>query len=61
MGDSANAAARRKEALTPGNALRALAITMLVTGATILVASRGRHLAWPVFAAIAAAALWAAR
>ena len=50
-----------RDALTPGNALRALAATMLVTGATILIASRGRHLAWPVFAAIAAAALWAAR
>ena len=50
-----------QEALTPGNALRALAITMLVTGAAILIASRGKHLAWPVFAAIAAIALWVAR
>jgi len=27
----------------------------------LLIASRGKHLAWPVFAAIAAAAFWAAR
>lgn len=50
-----------RDALTRDNALRALAVTMLVTGATILVASRGKHLAWPVFAAIAAAAFWVAR
>lgn len=50
-----------RDALSTGNALRALAVTMLATGATTLIASRGRHLAWPVFAAIAAIALWAAR
>jgi hypothetical protein len=49
-----------RDALTPDNALIALAVTMLVTAAIILFASRGKHLAWPVFAAIAAAALWAA-
>ena len=50
-----------RDALTQVNALRALAITMLVTAAMILIASRGKHLAWPVFAAIAAAALWVSR
>lgn len=50
-----------RDALTQANALRALAVTMLVTAAMILIASRGKHLAWPVFAAIAAAALWVAR
>ena len=49
-----------RDALTPDNALIALAVTMLVTAAMILFASRGKHLAWPVFAAIAAAAFWAA-
>ena len=49
-----------RDALSQHNALVALAVTMLVTAAMILVASRGKHLAWPVFAAIAAAALWAA-
>ena len=50
-----------RDALTPDNALIALAVTMLVTAAMILFASRGKHLAWPVFAAIAAIAFWAAR
>ena len=50
-----------RDALTPDNVLIALAVTMLVTAAMILFASRGKHLAWPVFAAIAAAAFWAAR
>lgn len=47
-------------ALTAGTALQALAVTMSVTGAIILVASRGRHLAWPVFTAIAVIAWLAA-
>lgn len=50
-----------RDALSRDSALLALAITMLVTAAIILIASRGKHLAWPVFAAIAAAALWVAR
>jgi len=45
--------------LTEDHALHLLAITMLVTSAMILIASRGKHLAWPVFAAIAAAAFYA--
>ena len=49
-----------RDALTQDNALIALAATMAVTAAMILVASRGKHLAWPVFAAIAAAVLWVA-
>jgi hypothetical protein len=49
-----------RDALSQDHALVALAVTMLVTAAMILIASRGKHLAWPVFAAIAAAALWAA-
>jgi hypothetical protein len=35
-------------------ALWAIAATFLVTGALILITSRGRHLAWPVFLAIVA-------
>jgi hypothetical protein len=50
-----------RDALTPENSLIAVAVTMLVTAAMILFASRGKHLAWPVFAAIAAVAFWAAR
>ena len=46
--------------LTQGNALFVLAITMFATAVMILIASRGKHLAWPVFAAIAAAAFHAA-
>jgi hypothetical protein len=46
--------------LTPTNTLCVLAATMLVTGGMILVASRGRHLAWPVFFAIAVISFWAA-
>lgn len=48
-----------RDALTQENALLALAVTMLVTAAMILIASRGKHLAWPVFAVIAAAAFYA--
>jgi len=48
-----------RDALTQDNALVALAITMLATAATILVASRGKHMAWPVFVAITAAAFYA--
>ncbi|MEX0734061.1 MAG: hypothetical protein WDZ66_04890 [Steroidobacteraceae bacterium] len=47
-----------RHALAPGNTLAVLAATMLATGAIILVASRGRHLAWPVFAAIGLIALY---
>lgn len=50
-----------RDALSRDNALLALAFTMVVTAAMILIASRGKHLAWPVFAAIAAVAFWAAR
>jgi hypothetical protein len=45
--------------LSQSNTLLVLAITMLATGVMILIASRGRHLAWPVFAAISAAAFYA--
>lgn len=46
--------------LSSVNTLLVLAATMAVTAAIILVASRGRHLAWPVFLAIAIVSLWAA-
>ncbi len=46
--------------LSTGNTLRVIAFTMAVTALTILVASRGRHLAWPVFLAIGLLSLWAA-
>jgi hypothetical protein len=46
--------------LTAGNTLRVIAATMAVTSAIILVSSRGRHLAWPVFLAIAILSFWAA-
>ena len=36
-----------------GAVLIALSVTFAVTGAVALVTSRGRHLAWPVFLAIA--------
>ena len=49
-----------REALDAASALRTLAVTMLVTGAVILYASRGRHMAWPVFAAIGLIAWFAA-
>lgn len=39
--------------LTAGNTLRVIAATMAVTAVIILVSSRGRHLAWPVFLVIA--------
>ena len=35
--------------------------TFLVHGVVVLVASRGRHLSWPVFLAIGALAVWATR
>lgn len=46
--------------LTGTNVLFVIAATMAATAVAILVASRGRHLAWPVFLAIAIASLWAA-
>ncbi len=46
--------------LTPTNTLFVLAATMVATAGTVLVASRGRHLAWPVFFAIAIISFWAA-
>ncbi len=50
-----------RDSLSQDNALMVLSITMLVTALVTLIASRGRHLAWPVFAAIAAAAWYAGR
>ena len=47
-------------ALDPASTLQVLAVTMLTTSVAIVVASRGRHLAWPVFAAIGLIALYAA-
>lgn len=38
-------------------AITAVAITFLITGVVILITSRGRHLAWPVFVAIAGLSL----
>jgi hypothetical protein len=35
-----------------------IAVTFLVTGGVILATSRGRHLAWPVFLAIAGLSAW---
>jgi len=46
--------------LSARNTLLVLAATMAATAVMILVASRGRHLAWPVFLAIAIVSLWAA-
>ncbi len=46
--------------LSAGNTLLVIAATMAATSVAILVSSRGRHLAWPVFLAIAIASLWAA-
>lgn len=46
--------------LSAVNTLFVLATTMAATAVMILVASRGRHLAWPVFLVIAIVALWAA-
>jgi protein-tyrosine-phosphatase len=43
--------------LDQASALLALAVTMFVTSAVTLFASRGRHLAWPVFGAIGVIAL----
>ena len=44
--------------LSTANALVVLGATMAATSFMILVASRGRHLAWPVFLIIAIVALW---
>lgn len=41
---------------SPRLAIQALSATFLVTGIVTLVASRGRHLAWPVFLLIGVAA-----
>jgi hypothetical protein len=41
--------------------LRIVAVTCLVTAAVIALASKGRHLAWPVFLAVALLAWYAAR
>ena len=49
-----------QQRLDPVSTLQVLAVTMLITSVTILVASRGRHLAWPVFGAIGVIALYAA-
>lgn len=38
-------------------AVAAIAVTFLITGIVILITSRGRHLAWPVFVAIAGLSL----
>ena len=38
--------------------LGVFAVTFLITGIVTLVTSRGRHLAWPVFMAIAALSGW---
>ncbi|MDH4259911.1 MAG: hypothetical protein OEW16_06345 [Gammaproteobacteria bacterium] len=46
--------------LTPTNTLFVLAVTMITTAGMILIVSRGRHLAWPVFFAIAIISFWAA-
>ena len=46
--------------LTSSNALTVLAITFLVTAVIALVASRGRHFAWPVFLFIGGACWYAA-
>jgi protein-tyrosine-phosphatase len=48
-----------RQQLDPAGTLQVLAVTMLVTSITVLVASRGRHLAWPVFGAIGIIALYA--
>ncbi len=48
-----------RDQLSAGSTLQVLAVAMLVTAATILFASRGRHLAWPVFVAIGLIALYA--
>lgn len=47
-----------RDALSPASTLQVLAITMLATAVTVLVGSRGRHLAWPVFTAIALIAFY---
>jgi len=38
--------------------LGSIAVTFFVTGIVTLVVSRGRHLAWPVFMAIAGLSVW---
>lgn len=37
-----------------------LAVTFLITGAVALIASRGRHLSWPLFLFVGGACLYAA-
>lgn len=49
-----------RSALTQTAALTVIAITFLVTSAIALVASRGRHFAWPVFLFIGGACWYAA-
>src|SRR5437016_9525961 len=44
----------------PRDGIRVLSGTFLITALVILVGSRGRHLAWPVFLAIAVAAWFGA-
>ena len=46
--------------VTPAALGTALAVPLLVTGAVVLLMSKGRHLAWPVFVASGAIALCAA-
>ncbi len=46
--------------LSASNTLSLIAAAMAATAIVILVASRGRHLAWPVFLAIAIVSMWAA-
>ena len=55
-GFAAILASAAQDGLTAFAVLRILAVTMFVTAAIILVASRGRHLAWPVFTVIGAIA-----
>jgi hypothetical protein len=51
------------EQTTPGvdPILRIVAVTCLVTAAVIALASKGRHLAWPIFLAVACLGWYAAR
>lgn len=49
-----------RSALTPTAALTVIAVTFLITAAIALVASRGRHFAWPVFLFIGGACWYAA-
>jgi hypothetical protein len=49
-----------RSTLTPTAALTVIAVTFLITAAIALVASRGRHFAWPVFLFIGSACWYAA-